>query len=454
MAGPRAPGKDTGRMKMKRIAGGLALAASLLAVAPAARADDGTTGDVRTEKERELDAVLLELEAQRSEIGELKSRLAPAPAAQEGGGGGIGDAVKQYLESEEGKKALDKQLFDLGFVKTSIGNLRIGGLFDFWFVSQRDPGTASTRSGVETFRIRRAEISLSGSIVKDLVDFVVMFDPARPLGNDENTAPKKSLLQDLKIIYKGPFGLPKDMMLTVGQFKIPFGEEGTRSSSKLEFINRADGSNAFSDARRPGAMIQGSPMNGAVEWFANVHNNNGQNSQDTTVDQKNCVGRLVLNPMKFGTADEAKARQDRYGTLAIGGSYERGYETAAHLDFTRVGADVLWRKTKMATEKDNLFLETEWFRSDDDITLLTDKRSHYFAGGYGFNDNWQVVARHDVFKDQVGATVRATETFGVNYYIKGHNAKISLDYIRIRQQTAAAGRSLIAQIILQFQVAF
>jgi phosphate-selective porin len=396
---------------MKRIACGLALAASLLAVAPAA-------------------------------------------AAQEGGGGGIGDAVKQYLESEEGKKALDKSLFDLGFAKTSIGTLKIGGLFDFWYVSQRDPGTASTRSGVETFRIRRAEISLSGSIVKDLVDFVVMFDPARPLGTDENTAPKKTTMQDLKILYKGPFGLPKDMVVTVGQFKIPFGEEGTRSSSKLEFINRADGSGAFSDARRPGVMVQGAPMNGGVEWFLNAHNNNGQNSQDTTADQKNYVGRLVLNPMKFGTADEARARQDRYGTLALGVTREWGYETAAHLDFTRTGADVLWRKSKMATDRDSVFLETEWFRSDDDITLMTDKRSHYYAAGYSINDSWQVVARHDFWKDQVGTTERGTDTFGVNYYIKGHNAKISLDYVRIRQETAAAGRSLIGQIILQFQVAF
>jgi hypothetical protein len=33
-------------------------------------------------------------------------------------------------------------------------------------------------------------------------------------------------------------------------------------------------------------------------------------------------------------------------------------------------------------------------------------------------------------------------------------SKLDVNYIRVRQQTAAAGRTLVAQIILQFQVAF
>jgi hypothetical protein len=322
-------------------------------------------------------------------------------------------------------------------------------------VQQRDGETAAgARTGVDTFRLRRAEISVSGSVVKDVVDFAVMFDPARPLGNNESTAPTKNLLQDLKIIYKGPFGLPKDMLFTVGQFKIPFGEEGVRSSSKLDFVNRSDGATAFSDARRPGAMIQGAPMNGALEWFANVHNNNGQNSQDTAHDQKNFVGRLLLHPFKLGSADDVKIREAKWGTLDVGGTWQRGYEPVVSETFTRTGADALWRKSKFLSDKDGVFLESEWFRADHDGTLSADMRSHYYAGGYKVNDDWEAVARHDIFKGQAGTTDRVTDTFGINCFIKGHNAKIDLNYIRVRQQTAAAGRTPVAQIILQFQVAF
>jgi hypothetical protein len=441
---------------MKRVAGGVVLAASLLVAVPTARANDvgGTEPeDGKSEAERRLDEVQAELDAQRLQILDLKAQLNPP---QEGSAGGTGDAVKQYLESEDGKKALDKSLFDMGFAKTGLGTLKFGGLFDFWYVHQRDGESSSgARTGADTFRIRRAEIALSGNILKDTVDFNVMFDPARQVGNNETTPLTKSIMQDLKLMYKGVFGAPKDVVATVGQFKIPFGREGfSQSTSKLDFINRSDGATAFSDARRPGAMVQGAPVSGAIEWFANVHNNNGQNSSDTARDQKNLVGRLVVNPLKFGSAEEAKSRGDKMGLLSMGGTYQKGYEPTGRTDFKRYGADLEWRKGKVLSDKDGVFFTTEWFRADHDDTLAVDKRSHNFAAGYKVNDNWEGVARHDLFKDQAGTTERVTDTFGVNYFIKGHNAKINLDYIRVRQQNAAAGRTLVAQIILQFQIAF
>jgi len=394
---------------MKLLAGGLVLVASMGAMVPSARADEA-----------------------------------------------MDEAVKKYLESEDGKKALDKSLVDLGFAKTSIGTLKIGGLFDFWYIHQRDSENASgARTGADTFRIRRAEIIFSGAIVKDTVEYNVMIDPARQVGNNETTNLQKSILQDLKLMYKGAFGAPKDVVATVGQFKIPFGREGfSQSTSKLDFINRSDGATAFSDARRPGAMAQGAPMNGGIEWFANVHNNNGQNSQDTARDQKNLVGRLVVNPLKFGNAEEAKKKADSMGLLSLGGTYQKGYEPTGRTDFKRYGADLEWRKSKLASDKDGVFLTTEWFRADHDDTLHVDQRSHNFAGGYKVNDNWEGVARHDIYEAQAGETERVTDTFGINHFIKGHNAKINLDYIRVRGQTATGGRTLVAQWILQFQIAF
>jgi hypothetical protein len=351
-------------------------------------------------------------------------------------------AVRKYLESEEGRKALDRSLVDLGFVKTGIGSLKIGGLVDVWFQSQRNDETPTgARTGADTFRLRRAEINFNGTIVKDTIDYTVMIDPARPLGNNEATAPTRNLLQDLKIMYRGPFGTPKDVVVTVGQFKIPFGREGfSQPTWKIDFINRSDGAVTLADARRPGAMVQGAPLDGAVEWFANVHNNSGQNSQDTGRDQKNLLGRLVVNPFKFGGAEGL-------GDLSLGGTWQHGWEPAGRTEFRRYGADAEWRRG-------GIFLRTEWFRADHDDTLAADKRSHNFAGGFKVVDDLEVVARHDLFRDQAGGTERVTDTFGLNWFLKGHNAKIDLNYLRIRQTTAASGRTLTGQWILQFQVAF
>jgi len=444
---------------MKRVAGGVALAATLIAAAAAARANDVVGTDAKeakakSEAELRLDAVQAELDAQRLQILDLKAKLNPAAPQAEGG---PSDPVKQYLESEDGKKALDKSLSDLGFAKTGLGTLKFGGLFNVWYTHQRDDETAAgARTGVDTFRLRRAEIIMSGSVVKDLVDFRVMFDPARSLANNESAPPPRNILQDLVITYKGPFGIPKDNLVHVGQFKIPFSREGgyTQSTSKLDFINRADGTTALADARRPGAMIMGTPLNGAVEWFANFHNNNGQNSQDTAYDEKNLVGRVVVNAHKFGTAEASKARTEKLGEISFGGSYIRGNETVVNDTFRNYASDFEWRKAKLLSDKDGMFLRTEWLRSDREVARDADIRSHYYAAGYKVNDNWEGVARHDIFKTQAGDTDRVTDTFGVNYFIKGHNAKIDLNYIRVRQQNTALGRTLVAQWILQFQVAF
>jgi hypothetical protein len=395
---------------MKRLAGGIALAVTLLAAVPTARADDA------------MDA-----------------------------------AVKKYLESEDGKKALDKALSDQGFAKTGLGTLKFGGLFNVWYTHQRDDETAAgARTGVDTFRLRRAEIIMSGSVVKDLVDFRVMIDPARSLGNNESAPPPRNILQDLVITYTGAFGAPKDNLLHVGQFKIPFSREGgyTQSTSRLDFINRADGTTAIADARRPGAMAMGTPLNGALEWFANFHNNNGQNSQDTAYDEKNLVGRLVLNAHKLGDAETSKKRTEALGEISFGGSYLRGNETVVNDTFRNYAGDFEWRKQKFLSDKGSIFFRAEWLRSDREVARDADIRSHYFAGGYKVNDNWEGVYRHDIFETQAGDTERVTDTIGLNYFIKGHNAKINLNYIRVRQQNTALGRTLVATWILQFQVAF
>ncbi len=431
---------------MRSVAIVLAAAAALAAAAPAPAFDDAEDG--KSEVEKRLEEVLAELEAQRQEINLLKARL---NAPQEGG---LGEAVKQYLESEDGKKSLDKNLFDGGFVKTGMGSLKITALLQAWYTSQRSDGTGAARKGVDTFRIRRAEVSFSGSVVKDLVDFKVMIDPARSNGNDETVAPTSRILQDLTIVYKGPFGLPKDMMFTVGQFKFPFAREGLTSSSKLDFIDRAEGSKAFSDARRAGAMIQGAPLGGALEWWLNVHNTRGQNSNQDNNDEKNYVARLAVNPFQFGGADDVKARREKMGDLGIGLSYMAGAETDAAEEFHREGVDAEWRKSKLLSDKDGVFLRTEWFLGDSEMTLAKDQRSRYYAAGYRFDDNWEVVARQEEFNNQAGDLDQTIHTLGLNYFIKGNNAKITFNYVRMRTGTATDRRTLAAQYVLQFQVAF
>jgi len=436
---------------MKRIAGGVALAACLAAAAPAARA-----GDEKSETERRLDQVLAELEAQRHEISELKARLSARPPEE----GGIGDAVKQYLESEEGRKVLGKSNEDLGFAKAGFGSLRVNGFLQTWYTFQRDPndgndpgGAGGGTAGADSLRLRRTEIRLSGSVVKDEVDWTVMFDPARATAATGETAAQTSrVLQDSILTFRNPFGVSRDVAFDVGQFKFPLGREGLQPSSKLDFIDRADGSKFFGDQRRPGATLRGTASNGAFEWWLNAHQTRGQNTTADFNDQKNLVARGVLNPFRLGEGEAAK----RWGDLAVGAAWFRGFATADGIAVRRCAFEAEWRKEKLFGEKDGAFLRTEWFHGEEAGATENDRpagaRSHYFAGGYSLSPQWQVAARHDEFEQETAANlVNRTQTLGVNYFLKGYNAKVSVNYVRTHERDQQVANS---SLVLQFAVSF
>ena len=87
-------------------------------------------------------------------------------------------------------------------------------------------GTAAASSDgavVDTFRIRRSELKLSGDISPQ-AKWVVMFDPIK------TSAP----LQDAFISLQAS----RYIGLDVGQQKVPLGFEGTQSSGRLDTVER------------------------------------------------------------------------------------------------------------------------------------------------------------------------------------------------------------------------
>jgi len=155
---------------MKRIAGGLALAAGLLAFAPSVLAGEpgGAEGNAGTD--RRLDEVLAELEVQRTEIRSLKARL-----AAEDGSGGVADAVKKYLESEEGKKALGRGAHDFKvFWKEGLTfetsdkafSLKVQGriMYDMVFPDADDDLEAAVADFDPIVRFRRPRVEMGGTM--------------------------------------------------------------------------------------------------------------------------------------------------------------------------------------------------------------------------------------------------------------------------------------------------
>src|SRR5439155_21623267 len=113
-------------------------------------------------------------------------------------------------------------------IKIGDGEVRLGALLQSWYVTDDSPVNAATSSyygnttGENTFRLRRAEIRLAGTIGPGW-GFEVMFDPAKAINTAAGADGK--ILQDLGVSFTGL----KGQELRLGQKKIYLTEEGANS---------------------------------------------------------------------------------------------------------------------------------------------------------------------------------------------------------------------------------
>jgi hypothetical protein len=333
-------------------------------------------------------------------------------------------------------------------------------------------GTARTDENAwqSTLRIRRAEIKAKGEIIPKKVGYMVMFDPARLLdlkntavpnggmdadgkptttnvlstagafnGSTVVTGANTSILQDVQLTYMTDYA-----DFSIGQFKIPVSLEGAGSASKLLFPERSLVARKYGDRRDIGFKVE-KKFDKFSYWFG-VYNGEGQNNLDSN-DQKDLALRVEAYPIK---------------ELTIAGV---GYVSVGDRDLVntkdRVEADIKF-------EKYGLLLQGEYIHAWDMVgTAAAHRRikgqGFYVVAGYTILDNLQPIVRigaidPEIGVDEHGATaldandeITAYE-FGVNYYLKQHDAKLQLagSFFDPEQRVAKTTFDLI----LAAQVAF
>jgi len=324
-----------------------------------------------------------------------------------------------------------------------IGKIRLSGLLQVWAGTpfgntlngnfptnfSAAPAGRSFGGGVgDTFRLRRGEIALVGAINKD-VDYRVMIDAAKTGSNVGN--PANSLLQDLWVGY----AIAPRWRIEVGQQKTGLSEEGTRSSSQLLTVERStmNGLPAnygrIGDIRDTGALVRytGSIANGMI----GIWNDNGVAQNSTSLDR-----------FKFVDAN-FYFTGIRHWTVGVWGGTKIGDFRPRNIR-DRAGATV-------KAEYGRHFVEAEFAYTDDRSNTglaplaTTGLRSRGLGGyalyAYSLSPVWQFVGRYDEWDPAVhGGTVNGVAvarnnhnlreyTFGFNYFMRGHNAKIQLNYI-------------------------
>lgn len=305
-----------------------------------------------------------------------------------------------------------------------MDKIKLNSLLQFWY--QYD----DSETPKDTFRIRRAEIKLSGEIKPDVVYWTLMLDPAAVREDDtkfttvDNTkvvkeTGRKSLLQDFVITLK-PY---RFLFIDFGQYKIPFGMEGLESSAKLDFVERSAIATQFkwSDYRDIGFTLKGDFKinNVKIQSAVGFFNGEGQNKLDIN-EPMDFVCRLVVKPSEM---------------LHLGVAHYNGKTGKNEKDKVYTGVEL-----KFVKDPITIYGEYASGKSGD-----TEKLTYYLTLGYKIYKFIQVVARYDSYDFDI-TTVGGEKyelTAGVNYFIKNDNAKIQLNYVYCGETGTQVGNNII-----------
>lgn len=206
-------------------------------------------------------------------------------------------------------------------VKTDGVEIKFSALTQLWFTTgpigpDRYRSASIANIGVVTFpgdphtyKVRRAELQLSGKLEKNKIYWAVMLDPGERPSN-----PLQDAYVELKYIPRVGF--------KVGQFKVPTSMETLIPSSQLDFVERAKIIRILSDNRDIGAFFFGDYRN--WEWQFGEINGSGQNRPDND-EGKEVFGRLVIKPtqgIQLGSSIHFSAWPDFYRNYLLGTEFK------------------------------------------------------------------------------------------------------------------------------------
>jgi hypothetical protein len=210
-------------------------------------------------------------------------------------------AVKPKAEPKKEEK-LPKDLA-AGFA----GKVNIHALIQAWF----DSNQAADKFDAEpegTFRLRRAEVRLSGDVVPKKLSYVFAADfgkglfkidkPVTITNPDGTTTTIQGVQGDNLLPIRDVYAIVKTKYVDgwMGQFKIPLSLEGITSSAQLIFPERSAAAKALGDKRELGVRVE--KRQDLYYYGLSLFNGAGENRTDTD-NAKDLYARAELTP-SFG----------------------------------------------------------------------------------------------------------------------------------------------------------
>jgi phosphate-selective porin OprO and OprP len=283
------------------------------------------------------------------------------------------------------------------------------------------------------FDLRRARLRLKGDI-----------SPVFGYNVQVDLAVKPKLLDAF-----GEVRIAGFLIITAGQFLIPFSLENLTATAKLDFIERAQAVESmvgFSKdvtgnqyGRDIGIMAGGSIIKNmdrsVLEYRLGIFNGSGINIPDTANEAKDIVARLILNPAKG---------------LSFGISGYNGWDKAIYPDEpgksqvrNRLGIDASY-------VADRVSLKGEFIKGRDGVT---DKQGWYLQAGYFLvSRRLQMLARYDTYDPNLSITDNISTLYVIGANLNFNSwSRLQVNYTFRQEEGPAVNNNVFA---MQFQIGF
>lgn len=203
---------------------------------------------------------------------------------------------------------------DVRFVWRDHPSVRSGDWLRVDFLAKfqldtRNPG--DDPSDFDTLEVHRMRVGIEGTLFRHLE-----YQVERELTERETSDPDdKSSKTPWKDVYIEANYTPA-AQVRAGKFKVPFSLDEMSSESELDFVSRSLGARYLSPGRDVGVEVHGRVWNRALNYFAGVFKQDGDNARSSKIEgaDETFAGRLAIRPVPRHSGFEVAAS---YTTSAL-----------------------------------------------------------------------------------------------------------------------------------------
>jgi phosphate-selective porin OprO and OprP len=334
--------------------------------------------------------------------------------------------------------------------------LSIGGLLQVQ-AEAGDKGDARFSNDNDRFYLRRARLNATGKFLEEF-DFRLEGEFA---GTLTNTSALRAQLTDAYVTWnRNPAA-----NVRFGQFKTPYGFEQLYSDPRLFALERSLANDRLTLSRQMGVQVGGDLLEKRLSYAVGTFNGNGANNNFNDDDRFLTAGRISGIPWQgkvlgksgswgvgggfFSSNDSSVSPGTEFGFDSTPATADRDGIFAGKRHGYGLDSQLKWGPVELWAE----MLDTRW--EPDSARPLSEVESKgWYAQGtvYAIPDKLQFLVKLESFDPRREIANDTTEigTAGVSWYLKGHDLKLALNYLRVRID----GQDDQDKVLTRFQVIF